>query len=64
MASRDTVKKILERSRLLRQQTDAMVADRRMQSFQPSQIGTGRMTGMLDRVRNEVVSATNHLSSL
>jgi hypothetical protein len=55
MANRDSVKKIIERSRLLRQRTDAMVADRRMQAFQPSQNGAGRMTGMLDKVRNEVV---------
>jgi hypothetical protein len=54
MAGSDSVKKILERSRMLREQTAAMVADRRMQAFQPSYVGTGRMTSMLDRVRSEV----------
>jgi hypothetical protein len=58
MAGSDSVKKILERSRMLREQTAAMVADRRMQAFQPSYVGTGRMTSMLDRVRSEVVSST------
>lgn len=56
MTTHESVRKILERSRMLRQQTEAMLADRRFQALQPRHSREQKRSSMLDTLANEMVS--------